>query len=209
MPLEMNNTAYPTLTIMGSPGCGKGTQSKYMQERLGFQHISTGDLCRNYLEKNTPNDSLNLLMKEGKLLPDDLIVSLLSEKLLQIRKQEAQPNGLIMDGFPRNMHQASHMDEVISSNNLRFLGMIYIFVPDEVVFERMVNRTDANGKQRADDQEQTIKERIRIFHEKTFPLIDFYRNEYQVYEVDGLGSPEEVFERIVPVVQEWMALCSS
>lgn len=195
---------YPTLTLMGSPGCGKGTQSKYMQERLGFLHISTGDLIRSAIEREE-KEALEFkdLMKEGKLVPDAFIHRLLNKHLDKIRQKDAQPHGLILDGYPRNTQQAQQMKHLVDENNLSFLGMIYIYVPDDVVFERMLNRTDDNGNQRSDDQEQTIRERIRIFHEKTFPLIDFYRKEYQVAQIDGLGSPEDVFNRITPVVQEW------
>lgn len=200
---------YPTLTIMGSPGCGKGTQSKYMQERLGFLHISTGDLIRAAIESEEA-EALEFkdLMTEGKLVPDEFIHRLLHKHLNQIRQREQQPNGLILDGYPRNTQQAQQMKHLVSENNLAFLGMIYIYVPDEVVFERMMNRTDEHGNQRSDDQEETIRERIRIFHEKTYPLIDFYRNEYQVAQIDGLGSPDEVFHRITPIVQEWHIPCT-
>lgn len=208
MVLNMYNEAYPTLTLMGSPGCGKGTQSKFMQERLGFRHISTGDLCRSAIERKEPEAlEFQNLMSEGKLVPDGFILNLLNKKMDSIRQQDEQPFGLILDGYPRNTEQAKHMKQVVNENNLRFLGMIYIYVPDEFVFERMMNRKNPDGKKRSDDQAQTIRERIRIFHEKTLPLVDFYRNEYEVMQIEGLGSPEEVFDRIVPVVHEWQIPC--
>lgn len=209
MVLNMYNETYPTLTLMGSPGCGKGTQSKFMEERLGFQHISTGDLCRTAIERHeTEALEFQTLMAEGKLVPDDFILKLLNKKMDSIRQQENQPYGLILDGYPRNTEQAKHFKQVVNENQLRFLGMIYIYVPDDIVFERMMARKDSNGKQRSDDQAQTIRERIRIFHEKTLPLVDFYRNEYEAVQIDGLGTPEEVFERIVPVVHEWQIPCA-
>ena len=190
-------------TLLGPPGSGKGTQSKYLKQQLGFQHISTGDLCRAATNRNDPSsESLKALMQQGELLPDEFILSLLMEQLTSVVNGPEVPKGIILDGFPRNLNQAQLVPQLEQVDHLTYLGLIYLDVPDDVVVQRLLKRA-TEQTQRQDDRENIIRERLRVYHEKTLPLLDLFQDQYRILKIDGLGATEEVFHRIAPAIQEW------
>lgn len=170
------------IIIMGKQGSGKGTQAKLIAEHYGLKHLSTGDL---YRQKVAEKDELAMKMKEfsdkGELVPDELVIELVKENLGE--------EGTLFDGFPRTLEQAEKLDELIDIDMV-----IELQISDEEVKERMLKRG------RVDDTEESINRRLDIYHEKTEPLIEYYRPRDIVREVDGTGSVEEIFERIKKVI---------
>lgn len=175
------------LIFLGPPGAGKGTQAKILASTVEIPHISTGDILRNAKAQGTP---LGLKAKEymdrGDLVPDELMLGLIRERLSQ---PDAQA-GWILDGFPRNVTQASFLDELLQGLNQKYDCVINLEVPDEVLVGRMLERGKKEG--RTDDTPETIRRRLEVYRQKTAPLIDFYSAREQLVSVDGNRSLEEV-----------------
>ncbi|HEY3205247.1 MAG TPA: adenylate kinase [Thermoanaerobaculia bacterium] len=177
--------------FLGPPGSGKGTQAKLLSERLGVPAISTGDILRAAVREKTP---LGLqaagIMEKGGLVSDDLIVSLIRERI----GQPDARRGFILDGFPRTVAQARALDAMLAGNGDGLSAVVNFTVPEPVLVERMLGRAAAEG--RTDDRPDTIRERLRVYREKTEPLVAFYRGRDIVGDVDGVGSIEEVAGRV-------------
>jgi len=210
--------------LLGPPGAGKGTQSKKIQERLKVPQISTGDMLRAARAAKTP---LGLqaegFMREGKLVPDELIIRLVEERLTQDDTQ----GGYILDGFPRTVAQAKALKESLKRKNGRIDRVVNIEVDEEELVRRLTGRRQCEncnqgyhllfappkkegicdrcgGKlfQRDDDKEETIRERLKVYKEMTEPLIAFYRNEGLLETVSGAGSVEQIFDSMIRVLEK-------
>ncbi len=204
------------IILIGAPGSGKGTQAKRLQEELGWAHISTGDLLRAAVKAGTPlGMKAKGFMDAGGLVPDDLVIDLLREAL----EQPAAKKGFILDGFPRTIPQAEALDAAVQIDKV-----VDIQVPFELIEERMTGRRmspsgnvyhikynppkvegidDETGEplyQRDDDKPETVKARLQKFVEETQPVIDRYGKRGLVVEVDGVGTPDEIFTRIMAVL---------
>lgn len=182
------------IVFLGPPGSGKGTQAKALARSLGVPMISTGEILRAAVRGGTPLGlKARATMESGGLVSDDLIVALVRERL-------AQPDalrGFILDGFPRTSQQAEELDRILSSDGASsgLTAVINLKVPDEALVGRLRGRKDQEN--RADDHPEAISERLRVYQQKTEPLINLYRNRGQLVEVDGVGEIEEVGDRIV------------
>lgn len=204
MVLDREPEALLAFTLLGPPGSGKGTQSRMIQERLGYQHISTGDLCRESIARGGREaDLLEDIMRRGELIPDDMMIELLTVKLRAIMEGPTPPKGVILDGFPRNTPQAQRLGQLNCIEHFHYLGLVYISVPDEVVEERLLKRAHEKGQNRDDDRFSIIRERIRVFHQKTLPLVDYMKSHHHVARIDGLGDTEAVFNRLAPEIRRW------
>lgn len=170
------------LIFLGPPGAGKGTQAQLLAEILKIPHISTGDILRSAVAQATPlGQKAQAFMEKGELVPDELLLDLVRERLNQFDAQ----NGWILDGFPRNVSQATFLDGLLQEMQ-HHCECINLEVPDDVLIERML------GRGRNDDTPEAIKTRLIIYHNDTAPLIGYYRDRSTLKVVDGNRSMEEV-----------------
>ena len=175
------------LIFLGAPGAGKGTQAKALAELGQLPHISTGDILRGAVTQQTPLGlKAQSYMSQGNLVPDQLVIALIRERLSQPDAQK----GWILDGFPRNDTQALFLDELLVEINQTYGCAVNLEVPDDVLVERML------GRGRQDDTEAVIRTRLQVYHEQTAPLIDFYQSRHKLVSIDGNISPEEVTSKL-------------
>ena len=180
------------LIFLGPPGAGKGTQSQVVAESLGIPHISTGDILRSAIANETPlGVKAKSYVDNGDLVPDELILDLIKERLSQSDAQE----GWILDGFPRNVPQADFLANLLSDLNQACTAVINLDVADEVVTSRLLSRG------RKDDSEETIKNRLVVYRQQTAPLIDYYQKHNLLKNVNGNRQLNEVSEEIQAIVK--------
>lgn len=173
------------IVFMGMPGSGKGTQAAKLADKYSLVHISSGDLLRKEMEEDTPfGKEIRRHMEEGILFPDELVNSVLLGKVPSC--------DYILDGYPRKLSQV----EVIKSVNL----VLYLALSEKETVARVLNRNE----DREDDTEDAIMVRIAAFKKKTQPVIDYYKERGILHEVDGSGTPGEVFERVQKVIQNFL-----
>ena len=181
------------LILLGGPGAGKGTQAAKLKEFYGIPHISTGEILREARAKGTDlGRKAAEYMDAGKLLPDDIILGIVEEKMKTL------PEGFLFDGFPRTILQAEGLDRLLEKSGKFLDGVISIEVPDEVVIERLVKRAEIEG--RSDDNRETIENRLRVYYQQTEPLKEYYHKRSILKSIEGLGTVEEVFNRIKAVL---------
>lgn len=198
----MTQQSIPAFTIFGPPGCGKGTQAALIKERLRYLHVSTGDIFRAAIAKNDPAAlKAKELMERGELVPDETIRELLVRQLRVILEEAGEANGLILDGFPRTLGQAAMLADLLQELNLRFTGCLSLKVDEEVLIQRLIKRAEI--EKRPDDTEEVIRERMRVYKEKTQPLEKYFGDHDQLIEVDGLGTVDEVYQRLEPIIASW------
>jgi adenylate kinase len=179
------------LIILGAPGSGKGTQGALLSTRLAIPKISTGDLLRAAVRDSTPlGRKARGFMDQGLLVPDEIILGLIEEVL----HSEAAKRGVIMDGFPRTLPQAEAVDRLLAPLGRQVDRVLLIDVSEEELIDRMVKRAAIEG--RADDTPETIRRRQEVYREQTAPLIAFYDRRNLVTRVNGLGTIEEIAERM-------------
>jgi hypothetical protein len=207
------------LVILGPPGAGKGTQAEYIVERYNIPHISTGDIFRENIKNNTElGKEAKSYMDKGLLVPDDLVIALVEDRL---NKDDAK-EGFLLDGFPRTVAQAVSLDSILDKNDDKLTKVINISVDPEILIERAVGRRvcktcgmtyhvkfnppkedgvcDKDGTkliQRDDDTEETVKTRISVYFDQTAPLIDYYRAQNLLIDIDGAKDIDKVFNDIV------------
>ena len=185
------------LVLLGAPGSGKGTQAARLKEHLQVPHISTGDLLRAEVAACSP---LGLQAKEvmarGDLVSDAILLGMLKDRF----SRDDTRAGFILDGYPRNLAQAAALDELLASLGQKFDAAVQLTVDNEQIIERLAGRAQAEG--RADDSPESVRHRLNVYDQQTAPVIDFYRQHGQLTVVDGVGSLDEVFTRIVEAIQK-------
>jgi adenylate kinase len=190
------------LILFGAPGSGKGTQSALIAETYQLKHLSTGDMLRAEIAKQS---QLGLLadsyISQGLLLPDALIIDLLKNTLQQLSEDT---KGIILDGFPRTVAQAVALDSLVAELNQEILMLIEITVETSELIERLVQRGKLSG--RSDDNPATIQHRLEVYHQQTEPVIDFYKQAGKYFHVDGNGTIEQIFERICGILNPLIAI---
>lgn len=178
------------LIFLGPPGAGKGTQAKFLADVLKIPHISTGDILRSAIAQATPlGQKAQSYVDKGELVPDALLLDLIRERLNQADAQK----GWILDGFPRNVNQASFLEQLLQELN-QSCDCVNLEVPDEVLVARML------GRGRKDDNEDTIRRRLEVYRNDTAPLIGFYRERSVLKSINGDRSVEEVTESLKQLV---------
>ena len=186
------------IVIFGAPGSGKGTQSDKMIEKYGLNHISTGDVLRSEIKKGTElGKTAASYIDNGQLIPDDLMVSILAG----VYDSFGDHKGVIFDGFPRTIPQAEALKKMLDELDERgdkVAAMIELDVPEDELMKRLLLRGQQSG--RADDNEETIKKRLVVYHSQTQPLIDWYKQEGLHYHINGLGSLDRIFSDICDVI---------
>ena len=184
------------IVIFGAPGSGKSTQSDLMIEKYGLEHISTGDVLRNEIKKGTElGMTAKGLIDNGQLIPDDLMVSILARVYDGFGTAH---KGVIFDGFPRTIPQAEALKKMLAERGHKVAAMIELDVPEDELMKRLIKRGQESG--RADDNEETIKKRLVVYHSQTQPLIDWYEKEGLHKHINGLGSLDRIFADICQVI---------
>jgi adenylate kinase len=183
------------LVLLGAPGSGKGTQAARLKDHLQVPHISTGDLLRAEVAAGSP---LGLQAKEvmarGELVSDAILLGMLEDRF----SRDDTKGGFILDGYPRNPAQADALDALLGRIRQPMDYAVQLEVPVELLVERIAGRAKAEG--RADDSPESVRTRLRVYDEQTAPVIEFYRQHGQLTVVDGVGSLDEVFTRIVEAI---------
>lgn len=180
------------IILFGPPGSGKGTQAAKLVEKYNLLHISTGDLFRYEMGNNTP---LGVKAKEyiskGELVPDEVTIGMLTNKVI------ANPDvaGYIFDGFPRNINQSESLDRILAEMNTQISGLVALAVDDKEIVKRILNRGKTSGRS-DDNDEGIIRNRIEVYKQETRPVFDYYAKENKSHEIQGVGSLEEVFDKL-------------
>jgi len=183
------------VVIFGAPGSGKGTQSAYIAEKYGLEHLSTGDLLR--AEQKNQSELAQLISSytdQGNLVPDELIISMLANVLDTVKNE----NGYIFDGFPRTTAQAEALKVMLAERGIQVSIMLDLEVCEEELIDRLLKRGITSG--RPDDNYETIQKRIQVYQTKTAPVLDFYKKEGLATEIKGSGSMQEIFNRITAAI---------
>lgn len=211
------------LILVGPPGAGKGTQATNIIEKYGIPHISTGNILRDHIRRKTPlGEIADGYISKGQLVPDDLVLELVEERL----KQEDCKNGFLLDGFPRTVVQAEALDQYLQKLDCKINSLVNIVVPDDILIHRISDRRtclDCNASyhllykrpkkegicdicgskliQRSDDNETAVSKRLEVFHHNTAPVVDYYRKRGLVIDVDGTQTIEKVKTSIEAAIE--------
>jgi adenylate kinase len=211
------------IVLLGPPGAGKGTQAQILAEKLKLVHVSSGDLFReNFKNKTDLGRQAQIFIDRGELVPDDITIGMVRDRLF---KPDCS-NGAILDGFPRTPAQAEALASLLAELGGKVISVPFIFVPDQVLIERMTGRwtcraqghiyhqmnnpptvagiCDLDGSelyQREDDKHETVMRRIQVYQEQTAPLIEYYRKQNLLVEVDGTTGIDNVTDQLMKAVQ--------
>ena len=179
------------VVIFGAPGSGKGTQSERIVNKFGLNHISTGDVLRAEIKKESDLGKLAKgYIDQGQLIPDDLMVNILAD----VYDSFVDSKGVVFDGFPRTIPQAEALKKMLAERGHEVKIMLDLDVPEEELMKRLINRGKESG--RADDNEETIKKRLNVYHTQTAPLVEWYKKEGLYNHINGLVSMEAIFDEI-------------
>lgn len=185
------------LVLLGAPGSGKGTQATRLKEQLQVPHISTGDLLRAAVAAGTPLGlQAKAVMERGELVSDEIVLGMLEERF----KQVDIAAGFILDGYPRNLAQASALDALLNRLSLPVDVAVQLDVSTELLIQRIAGRAQAEG--RADDSPEAVANRLRVYSDQTAPVIDFYRQRGKLVCVFGVGAMEEVSQRVLDAITQ-------
>jgi adenylate kinase len=188
------------LIIFGPPGSGKGTQAKILQAEHGLAQLSTGDMLRAAIAAGTPlGKQAKPIMDRGELVPDDLVIGIIADRL----NDPQCAKGAVFDGFPRTVAQAEALDRMMASRKTAIAGVIALQVDDEAMVGRMEQRVRENpGAARADDNPETLRKRLGVYHKATAPLLDYYRKQEKLTTIDGMAPIPQVSAAIQTVVAQ-------
>ena len=179
------------IVFIGPPGAGKGTQAERLVARYELAHLSTGDMLRAARDAQTEvGRKADQYMSKGELVPDEIILEIIAERLVEPDCQA----GYLLDGFPRTIAQAEALDRMLAERNTPLDVVLEIQVPEEELFQRLA------GRGRADDKPEVIRQRLVAYRQQTEPLLDYYGKAGLLKSVDGLGSVDEIFDRIKAVL---------
>ena len=185
------------IVIFGAPGSGKGTQSERIVEKYGINHISTGDVLRAEIKNGTElGKTAKSYMGQEQLIPDELMIDILASVFDSFKDSK----GVIFDGFPRTIAQAEALKKMLAERGQDVSVMVDLEVPEDELMVRLIKRGKDSG--RADDNEETIKKRLHVYHSQTAPLIDWYKNEKKYQHINGLGTMEGIFAEICEAIDK-------
>lgn len=184
------------IVIFGAPGSGKGTQSDLLIEKYGLEHISTGDVLRAEIKNGTElGKTAKGYIDNGQLIPDELMIDILASVYDSFGREH---KGVIFDGFPRTIPQAEALKKMLEERGDKVAAMLELDVPEDELMTRLIKRGQESG--RADDNEETIKKRLVVYHSQTQPLIEWYKKEGLHHHINGLGTLERIFGDIQKVI---------
>lgn len=180
------------IVIFGAPGSGKGTQSARLIDKYGLYHISTGELLRDHIRRGTDlGRTADAFISKGQLIPDDLMIQILDDTL---EREAKGKRGVVFDGFPRTIPQAEALKELLKKRGTDLHAVVGLEVPEAELVDRMIKRGKDTG--RADDNPETIKNRLKVYHEQTHPLREYYNKEGKYLAIDGMGVVDDIFKSI-------------
>lgn len=186
------------IILCGAPGCGKGTQSEFIVNKYGLHHLSTGQMMREEMASGSElGKVLDSYISQGHLVPDDITIQILEQ---YIAKLPAETKGIIFDGFPRTLNQAVQLERLMKKRGDKTAMLIDINVPEDELIRRLIERGKTSG--RADDNLETIKERLVVYHDQTRPVDDYYELNDKYIRIQGLGTISEIFGRISRVLDK-------
>jgi adenylate kinase len=181
------------IVIFGAPGSGKGTQSENLIEHYKLFHISTGDVLRDHIKRGTElGKTAKEYIDQGQLIPDELMIGILAQ-VIDDNKKKAK-KGVIFDGFPRTIPQAEALETLLNERGTSVSAVIGLEVPEQELIDRLVKRGQMSG--RSDDNEETIKKRLDVYHNQTSPLQEFYKEKGLYKAIKGIGTIDGIFEDI-------------
>jgi len=180
--------------VLGGPGSGKGTQCERIVAKYGFTHLSSGDLLREEVASGSPRGKeLNAIMEKGDLVPLDTVLALIKDKMLATASTSS---GYLIDGYPRELEQGKRFEETVGPVEC----VLYFNVSDATMTARLLKRAETSG--RVDDNEQTIKKRLKTFHDQTQPAIDFYATQGKTCDIPAEGSVDEIFGQVCAILDK-------
>lgn len=198
----MNNQTF--IVLFGAPGSGKGTQSARLIDEYGLYHISTGELLRQHIKNGTELGKVaDGYISKGQLIPDDLMIRILDETL---DKEASGKNGVVFDGFPRTIPQADALKQLLRRRGYDLSAVVGLEVPEDELVTRMLQRGKETG--RADNNIETIKNRLKVYHDQTAPLREYYIKEGKYLPVNGHGVVDEIFGNIAKGLREMAGIDS-
>lgn len=185
------------LLIMGPPGAGKGTQAAIIGEHYKIPAISTGNIFRLAITNRTPlGERIKRIISEGGYVPDSLTLRVVGHRL----EEDDAKEGWLLDGFPRTVGQVKALDDELGSHGHHLDAVVSLTADEEAIIQRMLKRAEIEG--RPDDNEETIRNRMEVYHEQTDPLLEVYGERGLLLEVDGMGSVEEVSARVLAALSD-------
>ena len=186
------------IILLGAPGSGKGTQSIILNKKLGLVQLSTGEIIRENIEKKTKLGlQVKNLVDNGEFVSDKIILSIISKRI----SEDDCSKGFILDGFPRNLNQASKFDEILLEKDKKIDFVIELNVSKKNLYKRIENRAIESNEARADDKEEILKNRLNIYDEQTKPLVPYYKKAELHFEVDGMKSIDEISLEIEKIIK--------
>ncbi len=180
------------IVLFGPPGAGKGTQSDKLIRKYGLIHLSTGDLLRSEIAANSPlGIEAKKFMDKGELVPNEVVIGMIEKKL----NSNSESKGFIFDGFPRTKEQATALDILLANHKTQISAMLALEVEHTELVKRLLNRGKNSG--RSDDvSREIIENRIKVYHNLTCPLIEYYYEQNKFHSIDGMGTIQEIFDRL-------------
>jgi adenylate kinase len=188
------------LILLGPPGAGKGTQAKRLEDKFGIVQLSTGDMLRTAVASGSElGKKAKAIMDAGDLVSDEIVVAMISERV----DQPDCAKGYILDGFPRTVPQAKALDAMLAEKGLKIDHVIELAVDEKILFERIRTRVaeTPESERRADDNEETLRNRLGVYHEQTAPIIPYYKETGALKSVDGMASIDEVSGQLEAILR--------
>ncbi len=180
------------IVLFGPPGAGKGTQAQKIFEKYNLVHLSTGDILRGELAKESKLGlEAKKHMDQGELVPDNVVIGMIESKI----DKNKDANGFIFDGYPRTKAQAKALDELLDSKKIPITAMLSLEVDHDELVKRLKNRAFESGRE-DDKDESVIENRIEVYKKETAPLIDYYEEQGKYYPVNGVGDIDEIYQNL-------------